>query len=291
MVYKKLQKLSGFTSRVVDLLHSVESGEKEEEIEGRNSMKNSIMHTSSDEDEIEFRNVTVFSPDDRLLIKDVSLKIKRGESLFITGANGAGKTSLFRVLAGLWEASEGVVLRPRNVGLVKSKTKLGDDGEENAVTVSSLFYVPQRPYLVTGSLRDQILYPAKQKSDEVEFEKDDERILECLSRVNLVKLLKKGDRNVGLDRLEHDWNDVLSGGEKQRIGLARLYFHAPRFAILDEATSAINPDEEGALYEEFEKNNITVFSIAHRMELKRFHKKHLHFKADGKGNWTLKKIL
>ena len=171
MVYKKLQKLSGFTSRVVDLLHSVESGEEEEEIEGRNSMKNSIMHTSSDEDEIEFRNVTVFSPDDRLLIKDVSLKIKRGESLFITGANGAGKTSLFRVLAGLWEASEGVVLRPRNVGLVKSKTKLGDDGEENAVTVSSLFYVPQRPYLVTGSLRDQILYPAKQKSDEVEFDK------------------------------------------------------------------------------------------------------------------------
>ncbi len=291
MVYKKLQKLSGFTSRVVDLLHSVESGEEEEEIEGRNNMKNSIMHTSSNEDEIEFRNVTVFSPDDRLLIKDVSLKIKRGESLFITGANGAGKTSLFRVLAGLWEASEGVVLRPRNVGLVKSKTKLGDDGEENTVTVSSLFYVPQRPYLVTGSLRDQILYPAKQKSEEVEFDKDDERILECLSRVNLVKLLKKGDRNVGLDRIEHDWNDVLSGGEKQRIGLARLYFHAPRFAILDEATSAINPDEEGALYEEFEKNNITVFSIAHRMELKRFHKKHLHFKADGKGNWTLKKIL
>jgi|TARA_B110000483_G_scaffold243106_1_gene331335 ATP-binding cassette subfamily D (ALD) protein 3 len=284
MVYKKLQKLSGFTSRVVDLLHSVESGEeeKEKEIEGRS---NGIVRTSSNDDEIEFQNVTVFSPDNRLLIKDVSLKIRRGESLFITGANGAGKTSLFRVLAGLWEASEGVVLRPRN-GLKSIKSEGGDDGD-----VSSLFYVPQRPYLVTGSLRDQILYPAKQKSDEDEIDKDDERILECLARVNLVKLLKKGDRSVGLDRLEHDWNDVLSGGEKQRIGLARLYFHAPRFAILDEATSAINPDEEGALYEEFEKNNITVFSIAHRMELKRFHKKHLHFKADGKGNWTLKKIL
>ena len=172
---------------------------------------------------------------------------------------------MFRVLAGLWEASEGVVLRPRN-GLKSIKSEGGDDGD-----VSSLFYVPQRPYLVTGSLRDQILYPAKQKSDEDEFDKDDERILECLARVNLVKLLKKGDRSVGLDRLEHDWNDVLSGGEKQRIGLARLYFHAPRFAILDEATSAINPDEEGALYEEFEKNNITVFSIAHRMELSLIH--------------------
>jgi len=288
MVYKKLQKLSGFTSRVVDLLHSVESGEGEEE-EGKEmeTKNNGIVQTSSNDDEIEFQNVTVFSPDNRLLIKDVSLKIKRGESLFITGANGAGKTSLFRVLAGLWKASEGVVLRPRN-GLKSIKSE-GGEGDDNAV--SSLFYVPQRPYLVTGSLRDQILYPAKQKSEEDEFDKDDERILECLARVNLVKLLKKGDRNVGLDRTEHDWNDVLSGGEKQRIGLARLYFHAPRFAILDEATSAINPDEEGALYEEFEKNNITVFSIAHRMELKRFHKKHLHFKADGKGNWTLKKIL
>ena len=288
MVYKKLQKLSGFTSRVVDLLHSVESGEGEEE-EGKEmeTKNNGIVQTSSNDDEIEFQNVTVFSPDNRLLIKDVSLKIKRGESLFITGANGAGKTSLFRVLAGLWKASEGVVLRPRN-GLKSIKSE-GGEGDDNAV--SSLFYVPQRPYLVTGSLRDQILYPAKQKSEEGEFDKDDERILECLARVNLVKLLKKGDRNVGLDRTEHDWNDVLSGGEKQRIGLARLYFHAPRFAILDEATSAINPDEEGALYEEFEKNNITVFSIAHRMELKRFHKKHLHFKADGKGNWTLKKIL
>jgi ATP-binding cassette subfamily D (ALD) protein 3 len=288
MVYKKLQKLSGFTSRVVDLLHSVESGEGEEE-EGKEmeTKNNGILQTSSNDDEIEFQNVTVFSPDNRLLIKDVSLKIKRGESLFITGANGAGKTSLFRVLAGLWKASEGVVLRPRN-GLKSIKSE-GGEGDDNAV--SSLFYVPQRPYLVTGSLRDQILYPAKQKSEEDEFDKDDERILECLARVNLVKLLKKGDRNVGLDRTEHDWNDVLSGGEKQRIGLARLYFHAPRFAILDEATSAINPDEEGALYEEFEKNNITVFSIAHRMELKRFHKKHLHFKADGKGNWTLKKIL
>ena len=138
-------------------------------------MKNSIMHTSSDEDEIEFRNVTVFSPDDRLLIKDVSLKIKRGESLFITGANGAGENEFVSrtrwIMGGVRGRRSSTA--ERWFGEIE-KTKLGDDGEENAVTVSSLFYMPQRPYLVTGSLRDQILYPAKQKSDEVEFDKDDE---------------------------------------------------------------------------------------------------------------------
>jgi ATP-binding cassette, subfamily D (ALD), member 3 len=282
MVYKKLQKLSGYTSRVVDLLHSVESSSEEESKNKNNTIinkiiqknnKSSIIASSQRDDEIEFQNVTVYSPDNRLLIKNVSLKITRGESLFITGANGAGKTSLFRVLAGLWEASEGVVIRPRN-GL------MSENGQ-----ISSLFYVPQRPYLVTGTLRDQIVYPAKLQQHD-----DDVRICECLKKVNLLKLLKKGSLDVGLDRVEHDWNDVLSGGEKQRIGLARLYYHKPKFAILDEATSAINPDEEGALYEEFEKLNITVFSIAHRMELKRFHKMHLHFKADGKGSWQLKKI-
>ena len=91
---------------------------------------------------------------------------------------------MFRVLAGLWEASEGVVLRPRN-----SLKSVKSEGV-TAGTSRPYFYVPQRPYLVTGSLRDQILYPAKQKSDEDEFDKDDERILECLARVNLV-LLKK----------------------------------------------------------------------------------------------------
>ena len=88
----------------------------------------------------------------------------------------------------------------------------------------------------------------------------------------------------------YDWADVLSGGEKQRVGLARLYFHKPSYAVLDEATSAINPDEEGAFYHHLGTLGITAFSIAHRMELKRFHHQHLHFHADGTGGWTMSRI-
>ena len=90
-----------------------------------------------------------------------------------------------------------------------------------------------------------------------------------------------------LSRKEFDWSDVLSGGEQQRLGLARLYFHRPKYAVLDESTSAINADEEGIFYEHLSNMKITVFSIAHRLELQRFHQQRLHFLADGTGRYKL----
>jgi ATP-binding cassette subfamily D (ALD) protein 3 len=230
-----------------------------------------------------------------LLVKDVSFDLKPGENLFVTGANGAGKTSLFRVLAGLWEPASGVVTRP---DVQRSDDDDDDDDDDSrdaseeeeeggTETTSSaasrpfqVFYVPQKPYLVSGSLRDQVMYPRAGSSD------FDDEIIEALSRVNLLKLVNAH----GLDRVPHDWADVLSGGEKQRVGLARLYFHKPSYAVLDEATSAINPDEEGSFYDHLGTLGITAFSIAHRMELKKFHHSHLHFHADGTGGWTLKRI-
>ena len=113
----------------------------------------------------------------------------------------------------------------------------------------------------------------------------DDEVMECLQLANLTKVVDSSAD--GLGRSEHDWTDVLSGGEKQRVGLARLYFHRPTFAILDEATSAINPDEEGLLYAHIETLGITAFSIAHRMELKRFHALHLHLQADGTGRYSV----
>ncbi|EEH53990.1 ATP-binding cassette superfamily, partial [Micromonas pusilla CCMP1545] len=271
MVYKKLQRLSGFTARVVELLEangvknivaalekklSAPRGGPTAAAEKVRTGAGGVVLSGAANDGVRFDRVSVYSPDGRLLVKDVSFDLKPGENLFVTGANGAGKTSLFRVLAGLWEPASGVVTRP------------------------DVFYVPQKPYLVSGSLRDQVMYPRAGSSD------FDDEIIEALSRVNLLKLVNAH----GLDRVPHDWADVLSGGEKQRVGLARLYFHKPSYAVLDEATSAINPDEEGSFYDHLGTLGITAFSIAHRMELKKFHHSHLHFHADGTGGWTLKRI-
>ena len=137
MVYKKLQRLAGFTARVTELIEGVDVV----------ASQPSNVQITGEDDGIHFDNITVHSPDGRLLVKDLSLSVKPGESVFITGANGAGKTSIFRVLAGLWRATSGTVVRPAE-GLETTA-----DGE------AAIFYVPQRPYLVSGTLRDQVMYP------------------------------------------------------------------------------------------------------------------------------------
>jgi ABC-type uncharacterized transport system fused permease/ATPase subunit len=101
--------------------------------------------------------------------------------------------------------------------------------------------------------------------------------------MGLAKLL--GD--LGLDAWQQDWLEVLSGGEKQRVGLARLLYHRPAFAVLDEATSAVNSDEQARLHEALLEAGITLLSIAHRPEVRRFHHVELQLAGDGSGAWSL----
>ena len=193
-------------------------------------------------------------------------QIRPGDHLIITGPNGCGKSSLFRVISGLWPVYGGTLIRPAETCSVRNGRP-------------ALFYIPQKPYMTVGCLRDQITYPAECKKEKC----SDEELLKLLGLVDLRGLVEREPD--GLDALG-DWDSTLSGGEKQRLAMTRLFYHAPQYALLDECTSAVSLEAEGALYETAKQRGITLLTITHRVSsLAKYHRLLLQF--DGEGGWSL----
>jgi len=153
-------------------------------------------------------------------------------------------SSLFRILGELWPVYGGKVTKPN---------------------LSNMFYIPQRPYLVLGTLRDQIIYPDTHDDMNAKGVSDKELLEICIA-ADLGPVVEKE----GFDCVK-EWKDTLSGGEKQRIGLARLFYHSPAFAILDECTSALSLDCEARVYEHAQKLGITLITVTHRPSLWKYH--------------------
>ncbi|KAM9290727.1 lysosomal cobalamin transporter ABCD4 isoform 2-T2 [Morus bassanus] len=198
----------------------------------------------------------------KLLIKDLSLRISQGNSVMILGNTGTGKTSLLRVLGGLWESTR---------GSIKMLTCFGPRG---------VVFLPQRPFFTDGSLREQVIYPLKEIYP-VSGSADDERIVQCLELAGLNDLLARAG---GLDkRVDWNWYDILSPGEMQRLSFARLFYLQPKYA--DEATSALTEEVEHELYRACLQLGMTLISVGHRASLEKFHSWIL--KLHGEGRWEL----
>ncbi len=211
------------------------------------------------DDYIHLENITLQPPNSqRILVEDLSAEVNPHNNLLIMGASGSGKSSLLRAIAGLWNSGQGTIYRPE---------------------LQDMLFLPQRPYMILGTLREQLLYPTPDN------EVNDDYLQHILETVNLPDLVKRFE--IGFDA-QQNWENVLSLGEQQRVAFARILITQPRYAILDEATSALDVKNEAYLYEKLANQGTTYISVGHRPTLIQYHQQLLEILQGGQ--WQLNLI-
>ncbi|KAL3271459.1 hypothetical protein HHI36_021945 [Cryptolaemus montrouzieri] len=273
--YKDVVELAGHTARVANMFHVLEEAsqgiyqktvvEKKDKVGGfqiefkgnQPLAKGTWIHSKN---EILLVDVPIVTPNCDVVCPSLSFQLLPGQHLLITGPNGCGKSSLFRILSGLWPIYGGELHSPKD----------------------AMFYIPQRPYMVIGNLRDQIIYPDTY-TDMINKQVTEEDLRRIMQMVNLEHIVER-------DTFHEikDWTDILSGGEKQRMAVARLFYHKPKYALLDECTSAVSIDVESNIYQQAIDMGITLLTITHRPTLWKFHSHILQF--DGTGSWTFEML-
>jgi putative ATP-binding cassette transporter len=203
---------------------------------------------------LDIESLNVRLPDGREIIEAATMRLNAHESVVLTGPSGSGKSTFLRTVSGIWPYADGTVTLPAG---------------------AKILLLPQRPYIPIGSLRGAVTYPA----DPAQY--GDEEIREALRAAKLAGFAGELDS-------EDNWQQRLSGGEQQRLALARAILAKPDWLFLDEATSAVDEGMEAEIYQTLAEKlpHTTIVSIGHRASVLRFHKRHIKMQPSGPGVFT-----
>jgi putative ATP-binding cassette transporter len=192
------------------------------------------------------RDLVLCLPDGRAIVCAARLTIEAGTTTLVSGPSGSGKSTLFRAISGIWPYGRGTIDRPAD---------------------ATIMLLPQRPYVPSGTLKTAVAYPS------VAGAYGDKAVSEALELARLASLAGEIDS-------EDNWPQRLSGGEQQRLAIARAILDKPDWLFLDEATSALDEKLEAEIYRMLSEvlPNTTIVSIGHRSTLIALHRRHIEMK-------------